>query len=197
MNKTNNTLQALLDIFGLDESMLGGFDDIKITKDGKTVVDIKDGKDQLHKEEPKPEDNFIIFGKPEPKAEPKPVPKTTAVPVVNFKSTPTAPEYKAPNCFVMPTPEPVKEEDDSVEETSEWLSDDTLAVNDDEFIISNKVCHCVLANDQTELTFAHPTEDGWVPGVFEEDLLEILLYRNDENPVRAKMINDLLATYHD
>ena len=49
-----------------------------------------------------------------------------------------------------------------------------------------------LADFQTEITFAHVTEHGWVPGITNKQLLAILCERFKKNPKKVEILRALM-----
>ena len=63
---------------------------------------------------------------------------------------------------------------------------------DFEFIIVNEVDGRSLADSQTEIVFAHNTEDGWIPGITDKQLLAILCERFKRNPKKVEILRALM-----
>ena len=86
--------------------------------------------------------------------------------------------------------EKCKKEEKPTEEFE--LTDDIYVVNDNEFLLANTIKD-ILTADNTELVFTYKTEDGrFIPGITEEQLLLVLLYRNRDNKERYEQIKKLL-----
>lgn len=156
-------------LFNITEEDLkkGCHSSIKITENGKPVIDIEDGVDKLAKVK-KP------YVKPEIKAETKP--KTVNTPV--FKNT--EPEQAPHNEVVhAENGEPL------------WITNDVLMLNDNSFVAINKVKDLPLDDNQTEITFTHKTDNGWVSGITDEQLLSILLYRFRNDSAKFNTIKRL------
>ena len=60
------------------------------------------------------------------------------------------------------------------------------------FIIINKVNGYPLATSQTEITFSHVTENGWVPGITNNQLLAILCERFKAEPKKVEILKALM-----
>lgn len=73
-----------------------------------------------------------------------------------------------------------------------WLNKNLLEVSPNEFIVINEVDGRPLADSQTEITFAHITEDGWVPGISDKQLLAILCERFKKNPKKVEILRALM-----
>lgn len=89
---------------------------------------------------------------------------------------------------------PCSEEENEEENTNcVELSNDVFVIDENSFLISNKVDDLILT-DNSEIVFSHfdEEEEAWVPGVTEEQLLTILLYKNRKNEKRFKLIQSLL-----
>ena len=79
-----------------------------------------------------------------------------------------------------------------VTDNNTWLNNDLLMINPNEFIVINEVNGCPLANSQTEITFAHVTVDGWVPGITDKQLLAILCERFKKNTKKVEILRALM-----
>ena len=65
-------------------------------------------------------------------------------------------------------------------------------VNPDEFIVIDEVAGHLLADSQTEITFAHKTENGWTPGITNNQLLTILCERFKKEPKKVEILKILM-----
>ena len=65
-------------------------------------------------------------------------------------------------------------------------------VTPDSFIVLNEVDGHFLAPSPTEITFSHVTENGWVPGVTNKQLLAILCERFKEEPKKVEILKALM-----
>jgi len=73
------------------------------------------------------------------------------------------------------------------------LTDDIYVINEDEFLLAKSVFGDVKVADDLELIFSHSNKDGrFIPGVTEEQLLLVLLYKNRNNKERYEQIKKLL-----
>ena len=61
-----------------------------------------------------------------------------------------------------------------------------------EFIIVNEVDGRSLADSQTEIVFAHNTEDGWIPGITDRQLLAILCERFKKDSKKVEILRTLM-----
>ncbi len=80
--------------------------------------------------------------------------------------------------------------------TKSWedveLTDDIYMFNEDYFSLTKKVGDINL-EESDDLIFAHFTEDGlYHPGITEEQLINILAFRNKNNPKRYNLLRQLL-----
>ena len=65
-------------------------------------------------------------------------------------------------------------------------------VNPNTFIVVHEVNGHPLATSQTEITFSHVTENGWVPGITNKQLLAILCERFKEEPKKVEILKALM-----
>ena len=161
-------MKELAEIIGLktdDLKKIIGDGTIKVVRNGEPVVDIENGVDKLtpKKEEPKKE---------EPKKEP------CVPPIVETPCT-----CKTQNCTCPET---------TVTYNDTWLNNGLLMVNPDEFIVIDEVAGHLLADSQTEITFAHKTRNGWTPGITNNQLLTILCERFKEEPKKVEILKALM-----
>ena len=73
-----------------------------------------------------------------------------------------------------------------------WLNKDLLMVNPNTFIVVHEVNGHPLATSQTEITFSHVTENGWVPGITNNQLLAILCERFKKDPKKVETLKALM-----
>ena len=71
------------------------------------------------------------------------------------------------------------------------LTDDVYMVNENYFLLANKV-NGINITDNTDLVFGHVNGERYVPGVTEEQILTVLLYRNRNDKRRYDLIKQLL-----
>ena len=82
--------------------------------------------------------------------------------------------------------------DSTVTYNNMWLNKNLLKVDSNEFIIVNEVDGRPLANSQTEIIFAHATENGWIPGITNKQLLAILCERFKKDPKKVEILRALM-----
>ena len=164
-NNMMDIMKELADIFGINDNNLNDlFKDgtIKVSHNGKPIIDIENGVDKLvSKEEPK---NSCKKSSIQSKEEPLCICKTQSC---------TCPESTV-----------------TCKET--WLNNDLLMINPEEFIMIDKVAGYPLADSQTEITFSHKTSDGWVPGITNNQLLAILCERFKKDPKKVTVLKALM-----
>lgn len=73
------------------------------------------------------------------------------------------------------------------------LSKDVFMVDENSYLLCNKV-NGTNISENTEIIFDHVDEDVVVPGITEDQLLCILLYRNRNKGERYNLIKQLLHT---
>lgn len=71
------------------------------------------------------------------------------------------------------------------------LTDDVYMVNENYFSLANKV-NGINITDNTDLVFGHVNGERYVPGITEEQILTVLLYRNRNDKRRYDLIKQLL-----
>ena len=71
------------------------------------------------------------------------------------------------------------------------LTDDVYMVNENYFLLANKV-NGINITDNTDLVFGHVNGERYVPGITEEQILTVLLYRNRNDKRRYDLIKQLL-----
>lgn len=82
-------------------------------------------------------------------------------------------------------------QDNGTESEGMELTDDVYMVNDNYFLMANKVRDLNIT-DNTELVFEHLNGERYVPGITEEQILTVLLYRNRNDKKRYDLIKQLL-----
>jgi len=71
------------------------------------------------------------------------------------------------------------------------LTDDVYMINENYFLLANKV-NGVNITDNTDLVFSHINGERYVPGITEEQILTVLLYKNRNDKRRYDLIKQLL-----
>lgn len=71
------------------------------------------------------------------------------------------------------------------------LTDDVYMVNENYFLLANKV-NGINITDNTDLVFGHVNGERYVPGITEEQILTVLLYKNRNDKKRYDLIKQLL-----
>lgn len=71
------------------------------------------------------------------------------------------------------------------------LTDDVYMVNENYFLLANKV-NGINITDNTDLVFGHVNGERYVPGITEEQILTVLLYKNRNDKRRYDLIKQLL-----
>ena len=162
-------MKELADILGInDDELKEVFKNgtLKASYNGKPVIDVENGVDKLAT-----------------KDESKKVCEKTHKKESNVSSTIDTPcTYDSQPC----TCPKVKVTYDT------WLNKDIFMVNPDAFIVLNEVDGHPLAPSPTEITFSHVTENGWVPGVTNKQLLAILCERFKEEPKKVEILKALM-----
>ena len=77
--------------------------------------------------------------------------------------------------------------------TNVELSKDVFMVDEDSYLLSKKV-NGTKTSENEEIIFDHAENDVVVPGITEEQILCMLLYRNRNNKNRYDLIKQLLNT---
>ena len=173
-NNMMDIMKELADILGINDNNLNDlFKDgtIKVSHNGKPIIDIENGVDKLA-----PKDESKKVHKKEPNA-----PTTTSGSCSS--STVSGPCTCGTQCVCSDPP---------VSYNNVWLNRGLLKVSPNEFIIVNEVDGRSLADSQTEITFAHNTEDGWIPGITDRQLLAILCERFKRNPKKVEILRALM-----
>ena len=135
---------------------------IKVSHNGKPIIDIENGVDKLAQ---KDVSKKII------KKKSNTLPKEETPCTCGSQSC-TCPEAK-------------------VTYNNIWLNKDLLMVNPNTFIVVHEVNGHPLATSQTEITFSHITGNGWVPGITNKQLLAILCERFKE-PKKVEILKALM-----
>lgn len=71
------------------------------------------------------------------------------------------------------------------------LTDDVYIINENYFLLANKV-NGINITDNTDLVFGHVNGERYVPGITEEQILTVLLYKNRNDKRRYNLIKQLL-----
>lgn len=71
------------------------------------------------------------------------------------------------------------------------LTDDVYMINENYFLLANKV-NGINITDNTDLVFGHVNGERYVPGITEEQILTVLLYKNRNDKRRYDLIKQLL-----
>ena len=167
-NNMMDMMKEIADILGMNNDDLKkiiGNGTIKVSHNGKPVIDIENGVDKLA---PKKEESK----KEESKKKPY-VPPAVETPCTCKNQSCTCPEA-------------------TVTYNDTWLNSRLLMVNPEEFIIMDEVAGYPLADSQTEITFSHKTPDGWVPGITNNQLLAILCERFKKDPRKVTILKALM-----
>lgn len=141
---------------------------LKVKENGKTVVDIENGVDKLQ-----PKEDHCDSAKSNRNAD-----------SCDEKIVETF-------AFSEDTPEPASSEEVTSNDMK-WITPDVLAISDDVFVATNKIKHLPLDDNGTEICFTHSTGNGWIPGITNKQLVNILLYRFRNNPEKYKIVRQLL-----
>ena len=140
---------------------------IKVSHNGKPIIDIENGVDKLAT-----------------KDESKKVCEKIHKKESNVSSTIDTPcTYNTQSCTCT---------DSNVPYNNVWLNKSLLKVSPNEFIVIDEVAGHPLADSQTEITFSHVTENGWVPGITNKQLLAILCERFKEEPKKVEILKALM-----
>ena len=132
---------------------------IKVSHNGKPIIDIENGVDKLaQKKEESKKGSYV--------------PPVVDTPCTCGSQSCTYPEAKVTY--------------------DTWLNKDLFMATPDNFIVINKVDGHPLATSQTEITFSHVTENGWVPGITNKQLLAILCERFKEEPKKVEILKALM-----
>ena len=135
---------------------------IKVSHNGKPIIDIENGVDKLAQ-------------------------KDVSKKIIKKKSD-TLPKEEAPcTCGSQSCTYP-----EAKVTYDTWLNKDLLMVNPNTFIVVHEVNGHPLATSQTEITFSHVTENGWVPGITNNQLLTILCERFKEEPKKVEILKALM-----
>lgn len=101
------------------------------------------------------------------------------------EETPAEKEYSETECKEETTDE-CKLEPEGMD-----LTDDIYMIDKNYFLLANKVNGVNITNN-TDLVFGHLNGERFVPGITEEQLLTVLLYRNRNDKKRYELIKQLL-----
>ena len=155
----NEEFAEIMNISTDDLKKIVGDGVIKVSHNGKPIIDIENGVDKLaqKKEESKKGSD---------------VPPVVDTPCTCGSQSCTYPEAKVTY--------------------DTWLNKDLLMVNPNTFIVVHEVNGHPLATSQTEITFSHITENGWVPGITNKQLLAILCERFKEEPKKVEILKALM-----
>ena len=167
-------MKELADILGINDNNLNDlFKDgtIKVSHNGKPIIDIENGVDKLA-----PKDESKKVHKKEPNT-----PTTTSG---SCQSSTVSGPCTCGTQHVCSDP--------PVSYNNVWLNRGLLKVSPNEFIIVNEVDGRPLADSQTEIVFAHNTEEGWIPGITDKQLLAILCERFKRNPKKVEILRALM-----
>ena len=169
-NNMIDIMKELADILGINDNNLNDlFKDgtIKVSHNGKPIIDIENGVDKLA---PKNVSKEVCEKVPKKESN---VSVTTDKPYTCKSQSYTCPET-------------------TVTYNNTWLNKNLLKVSPNECIVVNEVDGRPLADFQTEITFAHVTENGWVPGITDKQLLAILCERFKKNPKKVEILRALM-----
>ena len=169
-NNMMDIMKEFADILGINDNNLNDlFKDgtFKVSHNGKPIIDIENGVDKLTSKEESKE----VYEK---------VPKKESNVSAAADKLYTC---KAQSCTCPET---------TVTYNNTWLNKSLLMVNPEEFIIVDEVAGYPLAESQTEITFAHKTPNGWVPGITDNQLLAILCERFKKDPKKVTILKTLM-----
>ena len=169
-NNMIDIMKELADILGINDNNLNDlFKDgtIKVSHNGKPIIDIENGVDKLA---PKNESKEVY----------EKVPKKES----NVSATTDKPYTCKTQSYICP--------ETTVTYNNTWLNKSLLMVNPEEFIIVDEVAGYPLSDSQTEITFSHKTPNGWVPGITNNQLLAILCERFKKDPKKVTILKALM-----
>ena len=164
-NNMMDMMKEIADILGMsndDLKKIIGNGTIKVSHNGKPVIDIENGVDKLAPKKEEPKKRSFAY-----------VPPAVEKPCTCKTQSCTCPEA-------------------TVTYNDTWLNKGLLMVNPEEFIIMDEVAGYPLADSQTEITFSHKTPDGWVPGITNNQLLTILCERFKKEPNKVEILKALM-----
>ena len=173
-NNMMDIMKELTEILGINDDDLKNIFEkgtVKASCNGKPIIDIENGVDKLA-----PKDESKKVHKKEPNA-----PTTTS------GSCPSSTISGPCTCGTQSVCS-----DSPVSYNNVWLNRSLLKVSPNEFIIVNEVAGRSLADSQTEIVFAHNTEEGWIPGITDKQLLAILCERFKRNPKKVEILRALM-----
>ena len=148
---------------------------IKVSHNGKPIIDIENGVDKLAQKDvskkiiKKKSDTLL---KEEESKKGSYVPPVVDTPCTCDSQSCTYPEAKVTY--------------------NTWLNKDLFMATPNNFIVINKVDGYPLATSKTEITFSHVTENGWVPGITNNQLLAILCERFKKDPKKVETLKALM-----
>ena len=169
-NNMIDIMKELADILGINDNNLNDlFKDgtIKVSHNGKPIIDIENGVDKLA---------------------PKNGSKEVCEKMSNKESNVSATTDKSYICKTQSYTCP----ETTVTYNNTWLNKNLLMVNPEEFIIVDEVAGYPLSDSQTEITFSHKTPNGWVPGITDNQLLAILCERFKKDPKKVTILKALM-----
>ena len=169
-NNMIDIMKELADIFGINDNNLNDlFKDgtIKVSHNGKPIIDIENGVDKLA-----------------PKNGSKEVCEKMSNKESNVSATTDKPYTCKSQSYTCP--------ETTVTYNNTWLNKSLLMVNPEEFIIVDEVAGYPLSDSQTEITFSHKTPNGWVPGITDNQLLAILCERFKKDPKKVTILKALM-----
>ena len=168
-NNMMDIIKELTDILGINDNDLKkiiGDGSIKVSHNGKPIIDIENGVDKLAVKDESKKVCEKIHRKESN------VSSTVNTPCTCDSQSCTYPEAKVTY--------------------DDWLNKDIFMATPNNFIIINKVNGYSLATSQTEITFSHVTENGWVPGITNNQLLAILCERFKKDPKKVETLKALM-----
>ena len=168
-NNMMDIMKEFADILGINNDDLKkiiGDGSIKVSHNGKPIIDIENGVDKLAAKDESKKVCEKIHKKESN------VSSTADIPCTCKTQSCTYPEAKVTY--------------------DTWLNKDLLMVNPNTFIVVHEVNGHPLATSQTEITFSHITENGWVPGITNKQLLAILCERFKEEPKKVEILKVLM-----
>ena len=173
-NNMMDIMKEFADILGINNDDLKkiiGDGSIKVSHNGKPIIDIENGVDKLASK-----------GKTE-KVDNKKSGTSSTTDGSRPSSTVSEPCTCGTQCVCSDPPGSYN---------NVWLNRGLLKVSPNEFIIVNEVDGHYLADSQTEIIFAHNTEDGWIPGITDRQLLAILCERFKKDSKKVEILRALM-----
>ena len=169
-NNMMDIMKEFADILGINDNNLNDlFKDgsIKVSYNGKPIIDIENGVDKLA-----------------PKNGSKEVREKVSNKESNISATTDKPYTCKTQSYTCP--------ETTITYNNTWLNKSLLMVNPEEFIIVDEVAGYPLSDSQTEITFSHKTPNGWVPGITDNQLLAILCERFKKDPKKVTLLKTLM-----